>query len=384
MSLFKKRNKLEKYVPKITVLVPAFNEEKHIDACITSIENSGYPKNKMQIILIDDGSTDNTIKIAKQHKGIIILNQNHQGKTEALNSGVKKSKTEIIVSLDADTIIEQKCIQKLVAPLKNKKIGATTGTSKVNTQKTFLQVFQGIEYNFNNLIRKAFTDIFKSGIWFFGVVAAYQKNALEDVGYFKKDTFTEDMDIALELHSKGYTTLHVYDAIVYTEVPKNIKELNKQRKRWWVGVLQSLRKNKLLKLRENMSIQFLYLNQYWWSLYALISIPVIVYQYMYWVPFNISTMVQFLQYTFNWFSVAGSVYVIYKIPEWGINFYSIFGVLSGIITTTLIVISQITFRDKFTIKRIIAIFFYFPYTIVLNIMIFLSIIGYKKKGYFRK
>lgn len=385
LSLFAKKTKTD-YKPEITVVIPAYNEEKNIELCINSIKKSTYPKEKIRIIVVDDGSTDKTREIVKRHKDIMLLEQNHKGKTDALNLAVKYSKTEIIVTVDADTIVDRDCIAKLVNPLKEKDIGATTGTTKVKTQKTMWQAFQGIEYNFNNLIRKAFTKTFKNGIWFFGVLAAYKKTALKKVGYFKKDTLTEDMDIALELYKKKYRTLHVYDAMSHTEVPGTFMELYRQRSRWWIGVLQALKKNKLFKLKENASINFLYLNQYWWTFYSIFAIPVLIYHFMYWLPYNLDTLPHTIQYIVNWFTLIGPFYVIYKIPEWGLNFYSIFAVSSGIISALCIVIAQYTFKEGLKPKSVVAIIFYFPYTIALNIIIVLSLIKsvVKPEKYFKK
>ena len=81
-------------------------------------------------------------------------------------------------------------------------------------------------------------------------------------------------------------------------------------------------------------------------------------------------------YFFRWFSLLGPVYVLYKIPEWGINYWAIFGVLSGIISTIMIIIALRLFKDTSTIRNIAAVFFYFPYTILLNIIIAFSIIRY--------
>lgn len=385
LSLFPKKDK-STYSPEITVIIPAYNEEENIDACINSVKKSKYPKNKLRIIVVDDGSTDNTIKIVGKHKDVALIKQNHEGKTEALNKGVKAAKTEIIVTIDADTTVEKDCIMKLIAPLINKDIGATTGTSKISKQETVWQVFQGIEYNFNNLIRKAFTHTFKNGIWFFGALAAYKKTALKKAGYFKKDTLTEDMDIALSLHGKGYRTLHVYDALSVTGAPRTFLELYKQRSRWWIGVLQALKKNKLLRLRENISITFLYLNQYWWTFYAVLAIPILIFQFAYWLPYNTDTALNLGRYILNWFSLTGPFYVIYKIPEWGLNFYSIFAVLSGIISAICLVIAQYTFKDRLNFKSVVGIIFYFPYTIALNIIIVSALIKnlVKKEKYFKK
>ncbi len=384
ISRFTKKKQIE-FEPEISIMVPAYNEGKNISKCIDSIYDSDYNMSKVEVIVIDDGSTDNTLDELSKYKDIKILKQNHKGKSEALNLGAKNAKNEFIASIDADTMLDRNCLKELVKPLIDPRIGATTGTSKVRNIKSIWTIFQNIEYHYNNLIRKSFSSVFKNGIWFFGALACYRKSVIEKIGYFKKDTLTEDMDIALEMYKAGHKTFHVHNAFCYTVVPATLKELYSQRSRWWMGVLQSLTKNKKLFSKKSCpSILFLFVNQFWWSFYALLSLPVIIYQVNYWLPYNIADFSSLFGYLIRWFSLAGPFYVIYKIPEWGLNFYNFFGVFAGIISALLIVASIKMFKDKLNMKNIFALFFYFPYTIVLNMIISLSLISYSisKKRFF--
>jgi len=376
LSIFKKKEYLH-FEPKISIIIPAFNEEKNIKACLESIENSDYPKEKIETIVVDDGSKDNTIDIVKTFKNIILLKQNHQGKSEALNLGTLESNHDFVLTIDADTTIEKSCIKNMVKPLINKKVGATTGISTVKNKKTIIGSFQNIEYHYNNLIRNSFSKLFNNGIWFFGALACYRKTTLKEIGMFKKDTLTEDMDIALEIRKANYTTINVHNAMGHTQAPSTLKELYHQRSRWWIGVLQSLIKNrKLFSHKASPAILFLFINQFWWTFYSFLSLPAIIYQVNYWLPYNTSSIFTLSAYLFRWFSLLGPIYVIYKIPIWGISYYSFFGVLSGIISAILIITSIKMFKDKLHFKNILAIFFYFPYTIVLNIIILISLLRF--------
>jgi cellulose synthase/poly-beta-1,6-N-acetylglucosamine synthase-like glycosyltransferase len=376
LSFFKKKEYRD-FQPKLSIIIPAFNEEKNIKECLDSIFSSNYPKEKLEVIVIDDGSSDNTVGIVKIYKGVKLLKQDHKGKSEALNLGTAESKHNFVLTLDADTIIEKDCIKEIVKPLSDNNVGATTGNSKVKNNMSILGIFQNIEYHYNNLIRSSFSNLFNNGIWFFGALACYKKDVLKKINFFKKDTLTEDMDIALEIRKAGYTTLNVYNATGYTIVPKTLKELYNQRARWWIGVLQSLVKNKkLFSHKSSPAILFLFINQFWWTFYSLLSLPAIIYQVNYWLPGNTATFYSLFGYLFRWFSLLGPVYVIYKIPEWGLSYYSFFGVLSGIISAILIIASIRIFKDKLHFKNIFAIFFYFPYTIILNIIILVSLIRF--------
>src|SRR3989344_2114365 len=364
-----------KFEPKISVVIPAYNEEKNIESCINSILNSGYPREKLEIIVVDDGSKDSTIKIAKKFKQIRLLKQNHLGKVEAMNLGSRNSSHDFILTIDADTILHKDCIKELIKPFSNRTIGATTGNNIVKNNKSMITAFQNIEYHFSNLIRNSFSKVFNNGIWFSGSLACYRREALEKIDYFKKDTMAEDQDVALEMKKAGYKSLNVEDAFGYTVVPHKLKDLYKQRARWWIGTLQAIVKNKSLFSRKaSGSILFLYINQFWWSFYAFLSLPLIIYQVNYWLPYNTQDTFKMFIYFFGWFSLLGPVYVLYKIPEWGISIYSIFGVLSGIMTTILSIAALRIFRDRISIRNIFAIFFYFPYTIALNIIILVSLL----------
>ncbi|MBI2657114.1 glycosyltransferase family 2 protein [Candidatus Woesearchaeota archaeon] len=366
------------YEPKLSIVIPAYNEEKNIEECINSILESDYPKEKMELIIADDGSTDSTLKLLRKYKKIKVLKQNHLGKVEALNLGCKKSSSEFILTIDADTILDKDCIKELLNPFSDKNIGATTGNNNVRNKKSIIGAFQNVEYHFSNLIRNSFSKVFNNGIWFSGSLACYRKTALENIGYFKKDTLAEDQDIALEMKKAGYKTINASTAFGYTIVPAKIMELYRQRARWWIGTLQSIVKNKSLFSRKaSPSILFLYINQFWWSFYAFLSLPLIIYQINYWLPYNSQSLYSMLSYFFKWFSLMGPVYVIYRIPDFGVSIYSIFGVLSGIMTTILSVAALKMFRDSINLRNMLAIFFYFPYTIVLNIIILVSLLKHR-------
>ena len=370
--------KYDDFEPKVSIVIPAYNEGDNIKGCLDSVFKSDYPKNKIEVIVVDDGSTDNTLRIVEKCKKVRLLNQNHLAKVEALNLGVSKSMQEFILTIDADTTLKKNCIKELVKPFLNNEIGATTGNNNVKNNKSMISAFQNIEYHFSNLIRNSFSIVFKNGIWFSGSLACYRKSALKKIGYFKKDTLAEDQDIALEMKKAGYKAINMPAAFGYTIVPTKLKDLYKQRSRWWIGTLQSIFKNRSLFSRKaSPSIYFLYINQFWWSFYAFLSLPLILYQINFWLPYNSQSLFSMLSYIFKWFSLMGPIYVLYKIPDFGVSIYSIFGVLAGIMTTVLSVSALRIFKDKINFKNVSAIFFYFPYTIVLNIIILISLLRHK-------
>ena len=390
LSHFKKKT-YKKYEPKISILVPAYNEEKNIEECLSSIFKSDYPKSKYEVIVIDDGSTDNTHaileKLQKRYANLVVIKGRHDGKSASLNLGLKKSNNEYILLIDADTTIKSDAIRKLVTPFSDKNIGATTGSCLVKNRKGILGAFQEVEYPYINLIRKSFSDAFSNVSWFLGAFSCYRRDVLEKIGDFKKDTQSEDIDISLEIYNKGYKVVNVFDAYAYTTIPLTIKGFVKQRVRWYVGVLQVMKKHaKIFSTKTNFSINYIFINQVWWSIYAFISLPLIAYQFFYWLPYNNQSFFSVFMYTFNWFSFFGAVKVIYMIPVWGLSFVSIFGVLSGIVSVYMLIYSVYLFDGKFTLRKIFAILFYFPYTILINLIVIFGVMDYLLFGkkYFKK
>jgi len=383
LSLFKKQKKID-YEPAVSVVIPCYNEEKNIKSCLDAVYASDY-KNKIEVIVVDDGSTDKTAEIVKHYKNIKLIKGKHKGKSEALNRGVKQAIHNIIFAVDADTIIDKTTLKKLVQPFIDQNVGATNGSCIARNKNSLLGMFQNIEYYYNNLIRKSFSVLFNNGIWFYGAFACYRKDILKKIGYFKKDSMTEDADVALEIYAAGYKTINVHDAFGHVLVPSTIKSFIKQRTRWWTGVLQALKKNRhLFSKKSSPSILFLFINQYWWSMYSIIVLPLILYQFYYWLPYNLTSLFAFGNYTFRWFSLLGPLYVLYKIPEGWLSIYNVFGVFSGIISAFLITKALLLFKEKPSLKNIIAIFFYFPYTIILNTIIIISLLSivFLRKKYF--
>jgi len=374
IALFKK-TKYYKFKPKISIIIHAYNEEKNIGNCLRSVLKSKYDSD-IEIICIDDGSTDNTRKIisryAKKNHKIRLIKNKHLGKSASLNTGVKNAKFDYILTLDADTVIQKEFLKQIIRPFKDKSTGATNGVVLIKNPHKIIEYFQATEYFFHNIIRVSFSRLFNNGIWFFGAAACYRKDVLTKVGGFGSDVLTEDMDISLKIFEKGFNVITVESAYYFTEALSSIPGLINQRMRWFYGGLQCVLKHYRLIKKNSFALRFLLFNQVFWSFYSIIVIPLIIYQVIFWMPHGFEVFA----YLFRWFSLLGPIYVLYKIPVWGLSLINIFGVLAGILSSVLLLLSTIKFSKKFEFFMAITIFFYFPYTLILNLSLALSLFKY--------
>lgn len=373
----------------VSVVIPVYNEEKNIERCIKSILSSEYPKDRIEVIVVDDGSTDNTVDIVKDFDDVKLIQQRHLGKASALNVGIKKASNELVLTIDADTILRKDAIKNIVGFFSNERLGAVTGMVKVRNKNGILSAFQSVEYIYNSLLREAFSSIFGSTNGICGALTCYRKSVIEKVGGFRKNTSAEDFDISLYIRKFGYEIIATNKAIGYTTTPNDIISLFKQRLRWWRGGLQGFVKHKdmLFKKKYGLSTSYMLFTHIFWYIYALFALPLIVYHILYWFPYNTGGILDVLFYLIRWFSILGPIYLIYMIPEWGLSYMSLFAVLSAIFTILMISLALKHYEEGINMKRVIIISFYFAYTIILSIMFVgstFSFIAKKGKGTFLK
>lgn len=235
----------------ISLIVPAFNEEITIKKTIQSLKDLDYPN--YEVIVVDDGSTDKTLEIAKKFESsdVKVIHQKNQGKANALNNGIKNSTGEIIVTVDADTSLKKNSLIEISTRFVNSsKLGAVAGNVKVIPENSLLNVIQGTEYTFGiNLVRKA-QSILGCVMIVPGPIAALKREAIKKAGFFSDDTFAEDFDITMQILKHGYKVEYEDKAISYTDAPKNLEDFMKQRRRWYRGMVQVLDKHRNLYLNK--------------------------------------------------------------------------------------------------------------------------------------
>ena len=242
----KKDSSLPEYYPVVSMLVPCFNEEKTLAGTIESLLAMHYPKDKLEIVVIDDGSRDNTAKIAREyaHKypaQISFLQKDNGGKYTALNLGIEKSRGEIIGCLDADSFAAQDALVEAVKMFDSDKTAmAITPAMKVYRPKTMLELMQAVEYTFGIFFKKMFDNMAAISV-LPGPFSLYKREVFTKIGLFRHAHNTEDMEIAFRMHANHLKIVNAHTAYVYTTVPNTVRALIKQRTRWSQGFLQNSR-----------------------------------------------------------------------------------------------------------------------------------------------
>ena len=238
------------HYPPISIIVPAYNEEVTIQKCMNTLLQLDYPL--YEIIVVDDGSTDHTLNLVQSFTDlrVKIISQPNQGKAHALNTGIKHVQNEFIVTVDADTTLHKDALRHIAKRFStNRQLGAIAGNVKVDAEPGLLNALQAAEYTLGiNLIRKT-QSMLGCVMIVPGPIAALRKTAIEQAGYFSHDTFAEDFDITMQILKAGYKIQYEDHALAFTDAPKNLEDLLKQRRRWYRGMIQVLMKHRNMFLR---------------------------------------------------------------------------------------------------------------------------------------
>ncbi len=250
------------FIPFVSIIVPVYNEGKIIKQSITSLLNLDY--SNYEIIIVNDGSSDDTKQIAESLVGyqdgkynkikVSLINQPNLGKARALNAGIYYSKADFILCMDGDSQLSPESLRSAVRHFKDPKIGAVAGNVKVLNRKKFFTDLQALEYIEGlNMARSAQSYIKLVNI-IPGPIGVFRRKALEQAGYYSSDTFAEDADLTLKLLANDWKIYYEPKAISYTEAPVTLQQLLKQRYRWTRGILQSIRKHKKLLFNPTVNL----------------------------------------------------------------------------------------------------------------------------------
>ena len=235
-------------LPLVSILVPAYNESKVIEENISSLKSIDYPKGKVEIIIINDGSTDNTREIvgkqAEKDYIIFIDNKKNKGKAACLNQGISKAKGEFVACMDADSEVSSDILKKTIPYFKDNKVSAVTVTVEVKNPKNFLQRIIEIEYIIGLSLALKALSFFNSIHVTPGPFSIYRKSIFSKIGLFDVNNITEDLEIAYRMQKHGFKIANCISTKVRTLTPDNFKSLHAQRKRWYSGALVTLWQHK--------------------------------------------------------------------------------------------------------------------------------------------
>jgi mycofactocin glycosyltransferase len=199
------------YTPFVSVVVAVFNAEKTLDACIRSLLKLDYPKQSLEFVIVDNGSTDGTGSILEGYRDQVqVLYESKRGPAAARNRGAKNASGEIIAFTDSDCIVDEIWLRSLVAPLADRRIGIAGGKILSTRPCNVIEKFGEIIHDHEKSI----------GVWLPPYVItmnwAARLSVLRETGWFDEDfRRCEDVDLAYRIHQAGYGFAYVPQAVIY-------------------------------------------------------------------------------------------------------------------------------------------------------------------------
>jgi peptidoglycan-N-acetylglucosamine deacetylase len=269
-QLFDRKKTEKDFAPKVSIIVPCYNEQKVICATVDSLLASDYPE--FEIVVVDDGSKDNSYRTAvqtfKNNPNVTVYTKENGGKSSALNFGITVAKHEYVICVDADTVFTPHSIAKLMRHFKDENIGGVAGNVQIGNAINNLTKAQQLEYALGQNFEKTAFGSVNSIVVVPGPIGAWRKPVILGAGGYHKDNLAEDTDLTLRILQQGWKIHYEPDSICITECPEDYRSFIKQRNRWQFGLLQVVFKN--LELLFNSNYGFL----------GLFTLPMVLLQYL--------------------------------------------------------------------------------------------------------
>lgn len=253
--------------PTVTAVIPAHNEEGYVGQSIDSVLENSYPEDRLNVVVVDDGSTDGTLAEARARESdrVQVIHRENEGKHAAMNHALDGIDSELIVSVDADSIVDSEAIRELVKTYKwHDEPCAVAGNIKIMHRHSALERIQALEYILSiNMFRRALDHLGLVNV-VPGCLGLFERTAVEEIGGFSGDTVTEDFDLTLGLLKQGKRTHYSAKAISRTEAPRSLRGLYRQRLRWYRGTIQTLRKHRDIVTNTDYGPLHIILTPYMW------------------------------------------------------------------------------------------------------------------------
>ncbi len=301
------------YYPSITMIIPCWNEENTAEKTVDSLLEVNYPKDKLNIFVVDDGSTDNTWKVLQKfinNPQVTLLKKENGGKHSALNLGIEKAKTELIGCLDADSYIEKNCLLAMADAFNNdKELMAVSPVQIVSDSKKIIQKMQRIEFHFSAFMRRMFSGLDAITVTP-GPGTIFRKEVFERIGCYKKAHNTEDCEITLRMQANHMRIRNLHTAHVYTSSMPTFHKLYKQRLRWSYGTM-----------RNTLDYRFMMFNKKYGT-FGMIILPFYFFASYIFLYDILFFLVRFGHNVFNYIikvSVAGFSFVMPKFDFFFVN-----------------------------------------------------------------
>ena len=224
----------------VTITIPAYNEQESLAGTVQSVLALDYPKEKYELLIVDDGSTDKTAHIAQEIMtknsscNIRVISQKNHGKGAALNNALRQAQGTYFVCLDADSFVARDALRKMLPHFADIHVAAVLPALKIHNPQNKLEKLQWYEYIINMFYKELMGKLNCVHVTP-GPFSIYRTATLRDIGYFDEHNITEDLEIALRLQSHNYTIVQLMDPEVLTIGPSTVKELYTQRNRWFKG-----------------------------------------------------------------------------------------------------------------------------------------------------
>jgi biofilm PGA synthesis N-glycosyltransferase PgaC len=252
--------------PNVTILIAAFNEEGFIGSTLEGIARQNY-SGSMRVIVISDGSTDDTVDIIKSNQAsnpnieLISLVANG-GKAAALNHGLKIAQSDIVISVDADSYLHVDAIKNLVGRYLSDPLNTRAVAGEIlirNSRVNWITKAQEWDYFLGIASIKRIQSLFQGTLVAQGAFSLYDRKTLNEIGGWP-EMVGEDIVLTWKLLLAGYRVGHAEDAIAFTNCPETLKAFVKQRQRWSRGLIEAFKINPMILLKPRLSTIYI-----WWN-----------------------------------------------------------------------------------------------------------------------
>lgn len=339
------RKKIVFSLPAFSVIIPAHNEERTILRAIESVANARYLKDKLQIIVVDDGSTDGTYAIAERFRllndiNLKLIYQKNAGKAHALNNAMRYHATgQLMMCLDADSTLDPNALINAASYFLDSRVVALSANVKIRPTGTLFNLIQMFEYFVCYRMKRAQT-IFNIEYIIGGVGSTFSRSALMDVGFYDTNTITEDIDLTMKLIRLGNKKNRVIfgsDVIAYTESVLDLEGLIRQRFRWKFGRAQTFIKNSSLFFSSDKK------NSRWLTCFHL--------------PYALFSDIAFF---LEPLMISYIAYIVIRYGDW-VTLASAFAIMGGYIALNILAEDTIPTKQKLLLATIAPCMYFFFY-----------------------